>query len=86
MNSESLVLKNDGSGVSGEGLTITCKYYTKPTPINGWWESNLKVPFAVELTSKKTGRKYLVEFEREPTQEDIDYVIDYYDNEKEVSK
>jgi hypothetical protein len=34
---ERLGLKSDGSGVSGSGLTITCKYYSKPTPVKGWW-------------------------------------------------
>jgi hypothetical protein len=79
-------LKNDGSGVLGDGLKITCKYHTKPTVIRGWWESNLKVPFRVELTSKKTGQKYFVDFEKEPTAEDIEYVIDYYDNKKSLSR
>ena len=37
-----LGLKPDGSGVEGSGLTVTCKYYSKPTPVSGWWEGELK--------------------------------------------
>lgn len=77
-----LGLKNDGSGVDGRGLIVTCKYYTKPTLVTGWWERNLKVPFICELVSKKTGRKYMVEFDLEPTAEDIEEAIKYFDEEK----